>query len=483
MRVSTKLSLVMSLTCFVVLGAYFVYQVRQERQDLSAAIERDLRLLGATTKVSVENALRDGQVDDVQATLAAMEEIAPKLDAFVFDEGQRLLAASPGSEEHLSLARDLAGSEVFRIEESRKFVRAILALDLLEQEEGGAPRGSLVLVKPLDTEQADMVRTTASIFLSAFLQLVGIAGAAILFARWKIRRPLAAMVASMRGLRAGAFVPPPASNSDDEIGEATREFDALVRDLREARAGLTAETEARRELESGLLRVDKLVTVGQLAAGLAHEIGSPLQILNGRARALLNAADEPAEVRRHAEILVAQTDRVSRIVEQLLGFSRRMPPALVDCPLPSIAESVVALLDHPARRKGVKLELEAEPGLPPVRVDRDRIQQVVLNLVTNALRATPAGGRIRVAVGRGPRPAELRLSVEDTGCGMDEPTRRRAFEPFFTTAPESGGTGLGLATASQIVLEHAGRIAVESEPGRGSRFVVDLPLQRPEERP
>lgn len=483
MRLSSKLALAVATTSVAVLGAYGAYQVRQQRRDLAMHIEREVRLLGSAIKVAIENALRDRQLADVRETLAAMEQVELSLDVYVIDSAQHLVAAS-GDERQSSLVRGLADraaastEPLFEIQGGSRFHQAVLAFQL--QGDAGERLGTVVILKGLAEEDADLARTRLSVLTSLLGLIVALWIVAALLGYFQIRRPLAAMTSRMRMLRAGELAIEPLAPAGDEVGQAVREFNALVGDLRRARSRLDEETEARRELQQGLLHVNKLVTVGQLAAGLAHEIGSPLQILHGRASAILEAPDDPREVRRQAQILVEQSERVARIVEQLVGFSRRVPPRLSSLDLRPIVESVVELVEHQARRKGVQLVLHVAQALPAVRGDRDRLQQVVLNLLTNALRATPKGGTISVALEAVASPTSasgLRIVVADTGCGMDESTRLRAFEPFFTTEPELGGTGLGLATARMIVVEHGGHIGCESAPARGSRFTVVLPGQ------
>jgi signal transduction histidine kinase len=264
-----------------------------------------------------------------------------------------------------------------------------------------------------------------------------------------------------------------------------RQFEAMVAELSAARGRLAEAVESRATLERGLQRLDKLATLGQLSAGLAHEIGSPLQVLQGRTRALLGErARDPDEVRRIATILNEQADRITRIVEQLLRFARRTPPPLAPVALAAPVRAVLDLLEHAARQRGVALELDAAPDVPAVRADVDGVQQVVLNLVKNALEATARGGRITVLLrpteavaADGQRRALARLEVVDSGSGMSEATLARLFEPFFTTRAASGGSGLGLAVVRSIVVALGGTVGASTVPGVGSRFTVDLPAE------
>jgi signal transduction histidine kinase len=264
----------------------------------------------------------------------------------------------------------------------------------------------------------------------------------------------------------------------------------MVADLHDARARLEQESESRQRLQRGLERVDKLITLGQLSAALAHEIGTPLQILHGRARALLARAHDPEGTRKNAEILVEQTERITRIVEQLLRFARHRTTHALPMQLPSVAQSVLDLLGVEARRRGLRLTLDVAPDLPEVEADPDQVQQIVLNLMTNAFAATPNGGsvEVRLEVGVLPRPdgssaRSARLVVKDTGRGIPADIRERLFEPFFTTRDAEGGTGLGLSVVKAIVTEHRGAISVESELGAGSSFAVDLPERSLRDQP
>src|SRR2546425_1010953 len=395
MRVSTKMTLGLSATCLVIAGLHGIMQLRQESRDLRKAVEKEIRLLGTSVKVAVENALRDRQFEDIQQTLDSLDVIDPTVDFLIFDRQKKLKAQSPGS----------------------------------------APAGF--------SEQAGFET-----------------------------------IATGR----------PVLRFDEGVGAGAGEFDSLVADLRSARERIAREVESRNSLERGLQQVDKLVTIGQLSAGLAHGIGSPLQIMNGRARALLTRPHSPEDVRKNAEILADQTDRIARIVEQLLRFSRRRAVNLSETDLRRPVEAVLDLVDFSARRLGGSLELRCEEKMPPAVLDVDQIQQVILNLLKNALEATPPGGKITISIQRsvleprekGPRVHAARLVVEDSGCGMSPDVLDKLLEPFFTTRAAQGGTGLGLAVVKAIVLQHGGSVSAASTPGRGSRFTVDLPLRRPE---
>jgi len=257
----------------------------------------------------------------------------------------------------------------------------------------------------------------------------------------------------------------------------------MMSDLGEARGRLMIEVERREAPEMSLQRTDKLVTVGQLSAGLAHEIGSPLQVVNGRARALAARTDIPPDVRRTAENLTSESDRITRIVEQLLTFSRHTVPRISETRLSTPVRDIVEWFEPEARRHGVRLALEDDESLPAANVDVAQVQQVVMNLLINAVRGTPQGGTVRVTLARasfavagGQMQPSVSLVVEDTGTGIPDDLLPHIFEPFFTTRSDAGGTGLGLAVVKSIVDAHGGSITVTTRIGEGTRFTVQFPV-------
>ncbi len=490
MRVSGKMTISLSLTCLAIAGVHGMRQLSQERRDLRQATEREIRLLGTAVQVSVQDSLRDRQLTDIQQTLDSLESIDPTVDILIFDAAETLKAQSAGSADGPHIHRAVgeavrSRSPALRFEEAGPNWRIVLGLPL--QDERGALVGSLALVRPLDEMRRDLGDTRRGIVTSMILLVIAITALQFLLGTVYVTRPLLKMAGAMKRLRSGDLSSALASTRRDEVGMLAAEFDAMVADLREARERIAREVESRTTMENALQRADKLVTIGQLSAGLAHEIGSPLQIMDGRARSLLTRAYSADEVRKNATVLAEQTDRITRIVDQLLTFSRRRPVRLAEVQLRTPVLAVMNLMEFSARRKGISLQLHGPEDGPLVWADVDQVQQVVLNLLKNALEATPAGGQVKISIDTSwlklpdsdRETLAAKLVVEDTGCGMTREVLDRLFEPFFTTRTAEGGTGLGLAVVKSVVLNHRGTISAESTPGLGSRFTVHLPLSAP----
>jgi PAS domain S-box-containing protein len=244
---------------------------------------------------------------------------------------------------------------------------------------------------------------------------------------------------------------------------------------------------ALREREEQLRQSQKIEAVGKLAGGVAHDFNNMLTVIVGRAEVAQAklGADHPS--RRDVELIRTTAHRAAALTQQLLAFSRKqtLQPKSLDL---SIVVNAMALMLRRMIGEDIELKVEHEPGLGRVKADPGQIEQVILNLVVNARDAMPTGGWLTLTTANvewgealarrhpGVRPGPyVRLDVHDTGCGMDASTRAQIFEPFFTTKERGKGTGLGLATVYGIVKQHGGWIEVESEPERGSRFMIYLP--------
>lgn len=494
LQIPIKLSLALVAGGFVIFGAYGVYELRTEGHHLRAVIEEETTLLARSLHMAVKNALRDQQVADIKEMVKRFEHVAPLLDIVVYELDGRIIASVQGDQPDSVLFENILQTAlqtqqtVFRLHPPDNPTRAMLAVPLTGDQ--GALLGGLVIVRSLHDMQHALQTSRWGIAVSVFLFVLTTSVLGLVLGAMYIGRPLGRMTAAMKEVRSGNLLSVLPIKHKDEIGAVAAEFNAMVADLRTARRQLEEEAESHRRLQRALQEADKLITIGQLSAGLAHEIGSPLQILAGRARALLSRAHDAGETRRNAEILVSQTERITRIVEHLLRFARRRASAIPTTDLATTVNSVLELLQYEARRRSVSLTFSCTPQLPPLVMDADGVQQIVLNLVANALIATPPEGSVTVSLETGALAAmnggrgvpTVRLLVADTGCGMSAEVRAHLFEPFFTTRAAQGGTGLGLAVVKSLVTDHGGTIMIESETGSGTRFTVDLPVHAPATR-
>lgn len=474
MRLATRMTLEIGACAALLFGGSGLLQLRGEEHDLRAVARKEALLLGRGLQTAFENALRDRQLEDVTETLVDLARVDPAVAVFVFDERGSLVGASqsarPSAETAAFEAR--ARSQVdpvveFDLEHTPEVLRVGLRL-----QEDVPVRSSIVLEKPLAELLRDLEATRRSIALTTLIFVAAVAGLTWLLARRYVGLPLGSMVENMKRVAAGDLRIAPAPKTTDEVGETQEEFERLVADLQTTRERADRELEARRRMELSLQDADKLITLGQLSAVMAHEIGSPLQVLEGRARALGKHAADVNATRRTADLLVEQVERITRIVGQMLSITRRSPPVRTSVDAATCVESVVALLEFEARRRRVGFAVE-RAGRSDVFADGDQLQQVVLNLMRNALQASPP--ETTIVVGLGGDDEHLVLEVRDAGPGVSASVRPRLFEAFFTTRADAGGTGLGLSVVKSIVQAHDGTVEFVESSAPGCLVRLRLP--------
>jgi nitrogen-specific signal transduction histidine kinase/CheY-like chemotaxis protein len=244
--------------------------------------------------------------------------------------------------------------------------------------------------------------------------------------------------------------------------------------------GMNMDITDRKNLEQQLLQSQKLESLGTLAGGIAHDFNNILGIIMGHASLLMQVAGNPSQLARSAGAIEKAANRGASLVRQILTFARKANVVFEQVNLNDIASELGRMLEETFPRT-IAISLSLAPDLPPVDGDRTQLHQTLLNLCVNARDAMPGGGALSITTerirGQGAVQGYLaRLTVSDTGSGMDEITKRRIFEPFFTTKEPGRGTGLGLSVVYGIVESHKGSITVDSAPGRGTTFTLDFPI-------
>jgi PAS domain S-box-containing protein len=232
-----------------------------------------------------------------------------------------------------------------------------------------------------------------------------------------------------------------------------------------------------KQVQEQLRKTERIAELGTLASGMAHEIGTPMNVILGRAEYLLQrTADEG--MKKGLATIVTQIERITKVMNQLLVFARRKQPDRQVVDLGEIVEDSLEMFQERMTHNRITVEKAIEENVPSIHADRDQLVQVLINLVTNSLHAMPEGGRLRLSLAR--ESSHVRLGLSDTGHGMPEEVRSKIFEPFFTTKDFGKGTGLGLTVVKGIIEEHGGTIVVESVVDKGTTFWIRLPLDRTE---
>jgi two-component system NtrC family sensor kinase len=328
-----------------------------------------------------------------------------------------------------------------------------------------------------DSLRNQIVGSAAAVAIAAILAL----GLGVVF----IGRPISKLATKARRVGTGDLSAPLHLRQRDELGELANEINLMCERLAE-------EQDARARATEQLRHADRLTTVGKLASGLAHELGTPLNVVSGRAKLIAEREVEGVDALDSARIVAEQAERMTALIRQLLDFAR--PRALMPAPLniTALAARVCQLVATIARKANVTLVPPAPDDALRLEADDGQLTQVLTNLVVNAIQATGNGGTVQIVartVEQAPPPyiggsaqTWMAIDVRDTGAGMDNATRERIFEPFFTTKQVGDGTGLGLSVSWGIVREHGGWIDVQSELTKGSTFTVYLPMARTKAR-
>jgi two-component system NtrC family sensor kinase len=230
----------------------------------------------------------------------------------------------------------------------------------------------------------------------------------------------------------------------------------------------------RTELEQQLVQADKLSSIGLLAAGVAHEVNTPLAVISTYAQMLAKQVSDDSQKSLMLDKIAKQTFRASEIVNSLLNFSRTSTTSFGEVALNRVVQETLSLLEHQLQKTGVQVKTDLDPALGPVYGNAGKLQQVFLNLFLNARDAMPAGGTLEVRTWSDG--TQARVEVADTGTGIPLEHLHRIYDPFFTTKPARKGTGLGLSVTYGIVREHGGAIEVSNRPDGGARFHLEIPL-------
>ncbi len=338
-------------------------------------------------------------------------------------------------------------------------------------------------VTALTANQRDVIMRTGLLIFGMAL----ISGLLAIFLGLRfVGRPLQRLIAKARLISSGNFKEPLNIRSHDELEELANDLNKMCASLDESQRKLREESAARIAALEQLRHADRLKTVGRLAAGIAHELGTPLNVVAGRAGLIGSGRLGAEEVAQSAAAIREEADKMTRIIRQLLDFARTSTSRKQPVDLRSVVRQTIGMLDGIAEKHHIRLLFEEPPEAAMADVDASQLQQVLTNLSINAAQAMPSGGPVEFRLDRractrpdqgGAPPSEFfAIEIRDKGVGIPPENMPQLFEPFFTTKEVGTGTGLGLSIAYGIVQEHGGWIEVASEVGKGSCFTVFLPV-------
>jgi signal transduction histidine kinase len=464
------------------MAAHGLIRIVQERAQVLDEEQQRLALTARAVQISVENALRDRQFSDVQRLVSEMVEQQETIDGIrLFDADMSVTFVSSSA----AIGKAIPTDALQRVMESaapeagvrQRGTQSVISVIAPLRARSGRVDGAMEIVQLPSGLDRRMRAAVADVLVRLGVVLVVTIVLTGLVLQRQVLRPLARLTEGIQRLgREEASEPLPVDRGD-ELGKVAQEFNQMADRLREAHRQLLAETARALHLEQNARQAATLAVAGKLAAGLAHEVGTPLNIISGRAEFALRNLPAEDPRREDLEAIINQIDRISRVITGLLDVVRPATPKLEPLAVGAVVDELVPLLRHAARQRGIALECHTNDGGLRVRGDAGQLQQVLLNLVVNALEATPAGGRVTISTQarrRGDREG-VTLAVADTGTGIAADVLPRIFESFFTTKPRGEGTGLGLAICRDIAKTHGGEMIADSRAGEGSTFAMWIP--------
>lgn len=478
--------LVLALALSIVFSIFGYRMQKRESEELHQVFDRHLVLVTRVLEVASEHALRDGHQRDLYKIIESIETHDDELQMLVADaDGQTLFSSQADPVDHPEIAELISQTL-----EQRASVSGELGTGLERQRVVSAllddetmPDAVLVVQQSMRTLEKDLKATRAhaiqvTVVMALFSLVFG-----LVFAHLRVREPLRTLRTMMDGFEdiEGSVVAPQGRGfhhfrTDNEVRAVTDAFGELIGRLANAREAVDVLHAQREALVRRLGESTGRAKLLQFSSELAHEIGSPLQVILGRAAMLDARADTPEEVRRHAKIVVDEAHRIQRVIQQSLRETSDAPSALSSIDLVERVREIAEL--HSERIDGRHVpyvfDLPSEPL--PVRMDSDALDQVLRNLLANAHDACLLRGEVHIHL----RPLDggARLRIRDTGVGMNEATLKNALQPFFSTRQDAAGHGFGLPIVQRLCRDFGVAFEIVSEENEGTTVTLTFDDER-----
>ena len=484
MKLTLKLTLAVVVGMAAVLSVNAFYRIRYEVDLFVDDMKRDAGVLGHVLAATVTQVYgSDGEAAARQLVVRANRNdsrLAIRWVSLDAAEGDALAPAVPSTQ-----LGALAGGEEVVVKSGAKPGTLFTYVPLPSVRKGRAALELAESMSDVDRYVDARIANTAAVTTATGAVIVGIV---VLLGAWLVGRPIHGLVEQARRVGVGDLSSRLHLRQKDEIGELALEMDAMCDRLAEAHDRVQSETAARLATLDQLRHADRLMTVGKLASGIAHELGTPLNVISGRAQMIALGEVGASELAANAQVIVDQSQRIAGIIRQLLDFARRRGASRSRLELGSVLRQTASLLGPMAEKRRAEIAVASDAELR-ADVDAGQLQQALTNLCVNGLQAMSHGGTLRLGLRRarvtpppdvgGPEVEVACIDVIDQGAGIAPEVLPHIFEPFFTTKDVGEGTGLGLAVTYGIVREHGGWIDVSTELGRGTRFTVNLPFSEP----
>jgi signal transduction histidine kinase len=481
MSLSQKIWLLMTVPFVVAILAYVAATRPFRRELLFREANRELRDDATTIQAALASGVVDHN-DDLAAFVESVSHSELVLGVALYSSDGTFLASSKSFPDRAQ-ADELARQALQSKADVSKVVEEASGMDVLQHAialsaAGPATNGVVVVFRDISYVDRALWDWNVKLATVGLISAIAMLLASRILVRRLVESPLKEVMSGVSRVAEGQLESDVPSARNDELGTLARAFNDMTSRLRVARSAVEQEHAQRAALEARMRHLQTLAVAGEVAASLAHEIGSPLNVILGRTRLMAARPETSDAARAELETIGAQTERISRTVQKLLRLSRPARQILEDIDIRAVAEDTISFIAPECRNRRISTSIACTtPSPPKVRADRDQITQILFNLCHNAMQAQPKGGRIDIKIGRTDLEGRTGAVIEvtDAGPGIAPAVKGRIFDPFVTTKENEGGNGLGLAIVDGMVRELGGVVEADDGPEGGACFRIRLP--------
>jgi len=512
----TKILLSVIIVVLVIEGLFLYLNIRSLSRQIFYKTEEEAFNLSETIRLSIRNAMIKGRRDEYQRIIDDVAERKGIAEVRIFNKQGEITVSSDRTKVGTVVDKQAEACYVCHREGEAKVLLPSDSKTRIYHTEKGSLLGlinpiynesSCYPCHPKTTNVLGVLDTTISLegfekekaqiynqmMISGAVSVVVLGLLLILLLTRVVNRPIDKLLAATKEAAHGNLDQMVGVRSHDELGELSDSFNHMISELKRSRDAVEGwtqtlehrvqeRTEELQQVHDQLIRAGKMAAIGELAAGVAHEINNPLTGVLTFSSLMLKKTDENHPWKKDLENIVQQTTRCRNIVKGLLDFARQRKPDKREWDIHLLIDNTLTLVEKQAPFQNIKIEKQFKTGIPMLFVDGDQIQQVFMNILLNA--ADAMGGRGGyLTIKTDSRDGLAVVSFTDTGCGISKEHLPKLFDPFFTTKETGKGTGLGLAISYGIVQSHGGDIEVESQVGKGSTFRIKLPVEKPNREP
>ncbi len=510
----TKILLIVIVAVVVIEGIFLYLNIRSLSHQILAKTEEEAFNLSETIRLSIRNAMIKVRRDEYQRIIDDVAQRKGIFEVRIFNKQGMITVSSDSTKVGTVVDKQTEACFGCHREDQAK---VLLPSDSKTRIYHTEKQSLLGLINPIYNEAScypchpkalnvlGVLDTTISLegfekekaqiynrmLISGIVSVIALSLLLSLLLTRFVNRPIDKLLSATKKADQGDLDQTVAIRSHDELGELSDSFNNMILELKRSRDAIEEWTqtleqrvqERTRELQQvqdQLIRAGKMAALGELAAGVAHEINNPLTGVLTFSSLMLKKVDETHPWKKDLENIVQQTTRCRNIVRGLLDFARQRKPDKKEWDIHALLDNIVTLVEKQAPFQNIRIVKEFKTGVPLLFIDADQIQQVFMNILLNAADAMAGnGGTLTIKTDLQDKMAEI--SFTDTGCGMPKEHLSKLFAPFFTTKETGKGTGLGLAISYGIIQSHNGDITVESEVGKGSTFRIKLPIEKQNE--